>query len=56
MRIGKFSSDGNQVNVGNFDSNGLNVNNYWDDDANDNVGLASARTSFSALKEETPPF
>src|SRR3989344_1688695 len=40
-------SNGNRVNVGNFDSDGLNVNNNWDDNRNDNIGLASARQSFS---------
>ncbi len=42
-----LASDGNRVNVGNFDSNGLNVNNYWDDNRNNNLGLASSRNSFS---------
>jgi len=35
--------DGKHVNVGNFDSQGLNVNNNWDDNRNDILGLASAR-------------
>lgn len=39
----KLDSDGNHVNVGNFDSDGLNVNNNWDDNRYDNLGLASAR-------------
>ena len=38
-------SNGNRVNVGNFDANGLNVNNNWDDNRNDNIGVASARKS-----------
>jgi hypothetical protein len=38
-------SDGNRVNVGNFDSDGLNVNNNRDDNRNDNIGAASARKS-----------
>jgi hypothetical protein len=38
-----ISADGNHVNVGNFDEDGLNVNNYWDDNRNDNIGVASAR-------------
>lgn len=38
-----MDADGNRVNVGNFDSNGLNVNNYLDDNRNDNLGVASAR-------------
>ena len=44
----QVDSDGNRVNVGNFDSDGLNVNNNWDDNRNDNIGLSSARKS-------TPP-
>jgi len=38
-------SDGNRVNVGNFDSGGLNVNNNWDDNRNDNIGVSAARKS-----------
>jgi hypothetical protein len=46
MGAGKYlTSDGNRVNVGNFDSDGLNVNNNWDDNPNDNIGLSSARKS-----------
>ncbi len=41
-----IDSDGNHVNVGNFDVKGLNVNNNWDNKRNDNLGLASARQSF----------
>jgi len=51
MKAGKISSDGNRVNVGNFDSNGFNVNNNWDDNRNDALGLSSARTSFSIKVE-----
>jgi len=40
-----IDSDGNHVNVGNFDAKGLNVNNNWDNKRNDNLGLASARQS-----------
>jgi hypothetical protein len=40
-----LDSDGNRVYVGNFDANGLNVNNYWDNNRNDNIGVASARQS-----------
>lgn len=40
-----FDSDGNHVNVGNFDSKGLNVNRNGDDNRNDNLGLSSARQS-----------
>jgi hypothetical protein len=45
-------SDGNRVNVGNFDVKGLNVNNWNDDNRNDNIGLSAARQS--ALSKETP--
>lgn len=38
-------SNGNHVNVGNFDGDGLNVNNWNDDDPNSNVGVASSRQS-----------
>ena len=37
------SANDNHVNVGNFDVAGLNVNNYWNDNHNDNLGLAGAR-------------
>lgn len=40
-------SDGNRVNVGNFDDNGLNVNNNWDNNRNSNLGVVSARQSSS---------
>jgi hypothetical protein len=33
------------VCVGNFDAKGLNVNNYWDDNQNDNIGVSAARQS-----------
>ena len=36
-------SDGNRVNVGNFDADGFNVNNNWDDNRNDNLGLSASR-------------
>jgi len=36
-------SDGNRVNVGNFDRNGLNVNNWNDDNRNSNLGVSAAR-------------
>ena len=38
-------SHGNRVNVGNFDANGLNVNNNWDDNRHGSIGVASARKS-----------
>ena len=41
-----MDSDGNRVNVGNFDAKGLNVNNYWDDNRNDYLGVASARNFY----------
>lgn len=44
-----LDSDGNRVNVGHFDSDGLNVNNNWDDNRNNNLGLSSARNSSFCL-------
>jgi hypothetical protein len=38
-------SAGDRVNVGNFDADGLNVNNWNDDNRNDNVAVSSARQS-----------
>ena len=46
VRTSSVGSDGNRVNVGNFDSHGLNVNNYWDDNRNDNLGVSSARNFY----------
>ena len=44
MKTSNFvTSDGNRVNVGNFDSKGLNVNNWSDDNRNDNIGVAVSR-------------
>jgi hypothetical protein len=40
-----LDSDGNHVNVGNFNAEGLNVNNNYDDNQNDNLGVSSARKS-----------
>jgi hypothetical protein len=37
-------SDGNRVNV-RFNADGVNVNNNWDDNRNDNIAVASARKS-----------
>jgi len=37
------SSDGNFVNVGNFDSDGLNVNNDTRDNTNSNLGVCPSR-------------
>ncbi len=43
---GQFlDSDGNHVYVGDFDASGLNVNNYWDDNRNSDIGVASSRQS-----------
>ena len=47
-----LDSDGNHVNVGNFDAKGLNVNNNWDNNRNNNLGLASARQA--SLSQRTP--
>ena len=41
------TANGNLVCVGNFDDNGLNVNNNWDDNANDNLGVVRAWNFFS---------
>ena len=38
-----LDSDGNRVNLGNFDDKGLNLNNNWDDNRNDNLAVSSAR-------------
>ncbi|MDD3531409.1 MAG: hypothetical protein PHV99_02360 [Candidatus Pacebacteria bacterium] len=52
MEMGKqLDSDGNRVNVGSFDAKGLNVNNNWDDNRSDGLGLASSRQSFLYLEE-----
>lgn len=51
MRIGNIvDSDGNRVNLGNFDEDGLNVNNNWDDNRNSNIGLSSSRQSIPNLQ------
>ena len=44
------TSDDNRVNVGNFDENGLNVNNNWDDNYNSNLGVSASRQSILYLK------
>ena len=48
MGKGNFSaaSNGNRVNVGNLDANGLNVNNNWNDNSNQNLRVALARNFF----------
>ena len=43
VRTNTLVSDGNRVIVGHFDSDGLRVDRYWDDDRNDLVGLSAAR-------------
>ena len=37
------AASGNRVNIGNFDSDGLNVNNYNDDNRNNNIGVSLLR-------------
>lgn len=35
-----LNADGNRLNLGDFDENGLNCDNYnWDDNRNDNLGV-----------------
>jgi hypothetical protein len=50
------NSDDNRVSVGNFDSNGLNVNNNSDDNRNDNLGVASARNFYFSSELKTLSF
>jgi hypothetical protein len=49
-----LDSDRNRVNVGNCDANGVNVNNNWDDNRNDNVGLSASRKSPFLFSRELP--
>jgi hypothetical protein len=49
-----LDSDGNRVNVGNCDANGVNVNNWNDDNRNDNVGLPASRKSPLLFSRELP--
>jgi hypothetical protein len=44
------ASDGNRVNVGNGDANGLNLNRWDDDDPNGYIGLGASRQSLSISK------
>jgi DNA-directed RNA polymerase subunit RPC12/RpoP len=37
------NSGGKRVHINGFNSNGLNINNYWDDNHNNNLGLAPSR-------------
>ncbi|MBI5004167.1 hypothetical protein HZC00_03680 [Candidatus Kaiserbacteria bacterium] len=47
METGKHvDSDGNRVNVGDFDGTGLNVNNNWDDNRNSDLGVSAVRKSY----------
>ncbi len=46
-----LDSNGNRVNAGNFDANGLNLNN-WDDNRNNNIGLSA---SLHFHLQENPP-
>lgn len=43
VRTSSVDSVGNRVYVGGFDTKGLGVYGYWDDDLDYNVGLASSR-------------
>lgn len=44
------NSDGNRVNLGDFDSDGLNVDNYWDDNRNSYLGVSVARNFFLSIR------
>lgn len=47
MKAGNFlTSDGNRVNVGNFDSNGFNVNRNWSENRNSNLRVVLVWNSF----------
>jgi hypothetical protein len=48
------TSDGNRVNVGNCDASGVNVNNNWDDNRNDNIGVGASRNFPRYLTKPTP--
>jgi hypothetical protein len=43
VRTSSVSTDGNHVDVGDFDEDGLSVDDYWDDDRYGDIGVASAR-------------
>ena len=43
VRCSDVVSNGNRVYVGHFDEGGFYVNDYWDDDRDSNLGLASSR-------------
>ncbi len=44
VRTSSVGSDGHRVYVGSF-AKGLHINNWWDDDRSDNLGVSSARKS-----------
>ncbi len=46
--MGNTSSDGNLVNVGNFDRDGVNVNNDQPDNSNGNLGVVLSRNFLPA--------
>ena len=46
------SSDGNFVNVGNFDQDGLNVNNDHRENSNHNLGVCPARKSHQLCRKK----
>ncbi len=54
VRCSDLDSDGNRVIIGFFDSVGLSVNNWNDDNRNDNIGLSSARQLYLYLKQKLP--
>jgi len=55
MGKGKYvDSDGNRVNVGNFDGAGINVNNNWDDNRHSNLGVSAVRQSHLYPHETRP--
>lgn len=43
VRTSSVDSDGSRVHVGSFDSLGLHVFSYWDDNRHDLIGVSSAR-------------
>ncbi|MDO8482774.1 MAG: hypothetical protein Q7S86_03080, partial [bacterium] len=44
MQKKRRSSDGNLVNVGNFDADGANVNNWNPDNSDDDLGVSFSRS------------
>ena len=43
VRTSSLDSDGNRVDVGGFDSRGLNVDYYWGNDRDGNLGVSASR-------------